>query len=180
MKVFVILVLIYSLGCNLATNNKTIGIGKGEQYASADSIRCNDINLNTFKIGSYQKDIEHSIGAPDSSKNIIDAEDSPAWEYFALFYKNNELYFQEGRLFGFILRDAKFSFNGVFVGSNIEKIKNQYPASYNNESSKSYREMIMNCYDVCTIGNDKVISPDRVIIDYNQNNEITKIIVFFY
>ena len=182
------MIIIFLLGIHLITccnsksidNNKSVTTILKSSSFDNDSIQCQDISVKTLKIGSSKDKVEIFLGQPDSINEVIDSVDSPALEYEALFYKENEFYFYKGLFSGFSLQNSKFDFNGITIGDNISKFEKKYQNSVNNGLHKGYNELVIECSNACTLGGSKILSPDRIIITYDENKVIKRIVAFIY
>jgi hypothetical protein len=179
--------IIILLGIHLMTccNSESNGGNKSATFTvqgiifENDSILCRDIAVSTFKIGDSKDKFEKLLGRPDSVIEVIDSVDSPTFVYEALLYDESEFYIYKGRLFGFSLQNSKFDFNSVAVGDSISKLKKEYPKSFDKGLHGKYNQVIINCYN-CKLEESKLLGPDRIIISYDENKLIKRIVAFIY
>lgn len=169
-------------GCNstIAPNAQSeIAVYK-KLNSSNDSISCSNIVINNFKISDTKQIIKSILGEPDSVQTRIDSVDSPEFLYEVFFYSDSEFYFHKDILFGFLIKTQKLKFNNVEIGNSIEIFEKKYPNSFNNEVNKVNNQMIIDCVDACFYQGEKCLSPDRVIITYDDNKIMKQILAFTY
>ena len=86
--------LIFLTGCNSNELQKN-QVNKSSFQSSIitnDSLKCQDIDVNSLVIGTKKEKFISVLGNPDSVSVRTDEEDSPAFYYDVMFYGENEFY----------------------------------------------------------------------------------------